>query len=131
LVARFYCAICLWLLFTAVVGVVDLLCPGETVSAGLPAMESVVREFVYHQYDIAAHIINKIFWLVHQIFLLWISIVRQLLLSMMSKHSLTSTCQHWIYECLAFSSKVLVRLTLVLQRDGMTTYHHKFLRIRT
>ena len=36
LVARFCCAICLWLLIMAEVGVVDLLCPWETVFAGLP-----------------------------------------------------------------------------------------------
>jgi len=39
-------AICLGQLIMAGVGVVDLLCHWKTVFAGLPGMESVVREFV-------------------------------------------------------------------------------------
>jgi hypothetical protein len=61
------------------VGVVDLLCSWKTVFVELSGLESVVCESVYHdhQYDIAAHIVNKIFLLVHQI-VFFVAVVPQL-----------------------------------------------------
>jgi hypothetical protein len=111
--------------YSSLVGVLDLLWPLKTVFAGLFAIESVVCEFVYHQYDIVAHIINKIFWLVHRI--VWLLSPFGSFCCLWCQNINLPHVNIWSVNDLLLVQRFLVSLTLVLQRFGMATYLHKFL----
>jgi hypothetical protein len=125
LVARFYCAICLWLLSMSSGSGWFVVTLGNCICGIVYYGECCTWIFISSIWHCCSYH-HKIFWLVHHI--VWF-------VYLLFHNFCCLWCQNinlphvniWSVNDLLLVQRILVSLTLVLQRFGMATYLHKFL----